>query len=487
MSKIRNLVQKAAGNGVLQYIFSRYATYFVQFINSLFIAVFLGPYYLGIWGFISLIIQYLTQLNLGIPHSVNALVSVHKNKEWYVEKIIGASLTMLFGLSILIILFFGANEVFNFDIGGKYNFSLYVPLVIVIGIFGHFNSLFSNIFRIYGRITEIAINQSILPFLMLIAIFIFRGNDLLWALVCANLFAFAFSMGMYLIKMPVDLKPIFATRLIKIIQIKGWHLFVYNTSFYLIIISTKSFISAYYTVEEFGYFTFAFSLAHAVLMLLESFSFLVYPKLLNRLAFSTAEKITSLLKIIRDVYITTSHLLIHLAIFVFPIFLMFFPQYELTSKSFKLIALTVVLYTNSFGYTGLLIAKGEEKKLGYVSLFALGINTLSALFVIKILHVPFSSAIIATTATYMIYIYILGYLGRKTIGSDTSVRMVLKDIYPMRLIIPFSLSLSFIIFSFPAFLLVVPLALFLVLNCKVLKNLRQITLSIVNNSKVFNI
>jgi O-antigen/teichoic acid export membrane protein len=276
MLRNNTIIKKALTNKVLHYVFSRYATYFIQFINSLFIAVYLGPYYLGLWGFITLVIRYLNQLNLGISHSVNAIISIHKNKEWYIQKVIGTSLTMLAGLSVVVILFFAGNIVFHWDIGSKYNFSTYAPIVAVIGILAYFNTLFSNIFRVYGRVVEIAINQSAFPILMLITIFIFKGENLLRALIGANFLSFLLSFFLYLYRTPVKLKPFFISRLIKTIQIKGWHLFIYNTSFYLIVISTSSFVSAYYPVEEFGYFTFAFSLSNIVLLLLQSISFLIF-------------------------------------------------------------------------------------------------------------------------------------------------------------------------------------------------------------------
>lgn len=103
MSKITNLVNKALKNPAILYVISRYATYAIQFINSLFIAVYLGPYYLGIWGFINLVLGYLAQLNLGIPHSLNVIVSVNKDKEEYAQKVIGNGLSMIVGLSITVI------------------------------------------------------------------------------------------------------------------------------------------------------------------------------------------------------------------------------------------------------------------------------------------------------------------------------------------------------------------------------------------------
>ncbi|WP_320113083.1 oligosaccharide flippase family protein [Draconibacterium orientale] len=487
MSNIFEIIKKALKNKVLYYIFSRYATFFIQFINSLFIAVFLGPYYLGIWGFIRLVIEYLNQINLGISHSVNAIISIHNNKEWYIKKIIGTSITMLISLSLFIILFFIANKLLNLNIGSKYNFSTYAPAVAAIGILAYFNSLFSNIFRVYGKVTEIAINQSAFPVLMLITILIFRGENLLWALVGANFIAFLLSFILYLYKTPVNLRPQFICRLAKTIQTKGWHLFVYNTSFYLIIISTKSFISGYYSVEEFGYFTFAYSLANVVLLLLQSFSFLIFPKLINRMANAANEKVLELLVIVRDLYVTSSHLLAHVAILLIPVFILYFPQYQKAENVFKLTALTVVLYSNAFGYSSLLIAKRNEKKLGYFALMALAFNIISIWVLAELFNVNFEFVILGTMLANFIYIFLLTYTGRKKMDLKTDTFIILKDTYPIRLFIPFFLSLFLIILTTNGFFFLIPIVLFIILNNKELVKIGQVLKRIISNPLIINI
>ena len=176
------MLKKAFKNKIIHYLVSRYATYFIQFLNSLFIAVYLGPYYLGIWGFITLVIQYINQINLGIASSVNNIIAIHKNRDWYVQKVIGSSITLLVILSVIIIILFFVNDLFELNFGDKYSFSNYAILVALIGIIGYFNTLFSNIFRVYGKIYEIIFNQTSFPLLMLVAILFFKGENLLTSL-----------------------------------------------------------------------------------------------------------------------------------------------------------------------------------------------------------------------------------------------------------------------------------------------------------------
>jgi O-antigen/teichoic acid export membrane protein len=192
--------------------------------------------------------------------------------------------------------------------------------------------------------------------------------------------------------------------------------------------------------------------------------------MINRFASNTNEQISLLLEAVRDAYITLSHGLIHLAIFLFPVFLLLLPKYESAGMVFKTIALTVVLYTNSFGYQSLLIAKGEEKLLGRLSFLALGINIFVAFILVIFLKVPYSLVIISTMITYLIYVFLLGFFGRKRLSLETKLLYVLKDVYPIRLFIPYVLSICLLIIAASNGYYIIPLVIFLLLNYKAILN-----------------
>ena len=207
MGRIGNLLKKGITNPAIIYLISRYGTYIIQFINSLFIAVYLGPYYLGIWGFINLVIGYIGQINFGISHSVNVIVSINKQDEEYVRKIIGNGISMVICLSIVIVMFFILNKIGIVQIGSKYNFSNYIYPIALITALTHLNSLLSNIFRVFGKIHAIAINQTLYPVIVLFVIPFFRGERLLWAMLITNSVAFVISFVLFLVQTPVNNKP----------------------------------------------------------------------------------------------------------------------------------------------------------------------------------------------------------------------------------------------------------------------------------------
>lgn len=53
-----NVFKMIIGNKVAIYLLSRYVVYFIIFINSMTMAAHLGPYYMGVWGSIVLILRY---------------------------------------------------------------------------------------------------------------------------------------------------------------------------------------------------------------------------------------------------------------------------------------------------------------------------------------------------------------------------------------------------------------------------------------------
>ena len=276
-------------------------------------------------------------------------------------------------------------------------------------------------------------------------------------------------------------------RLFKFIQIKGWHLFVYNTSFYMIMISTRSFVSGYYSVSEFGYFTFAFTLANVVLLLFDSFSFLIYPKMLNRLASATAGKVSTLLSTIRDTYVVTSHLLTHVVILLFPVFLLFFPQYEQSKQAFGLIVLSLVLVANSLGCTSLLIAKGKEKQLSYIALGTLVVNITIAYLLIVLFKVTFVHVVVATMLSYFLFVFCLACVSRKYLNIQSELSSLLSNMFPCRLFAPYILSICFVVFHVPDLCFIAPLILFVVFNYKTIVTLKHTAKNIILNPELINI
>jgi O-antigen/teichoic acid export membrane protein len=487
MSKNVYIFKKAFRNPAILYIVSRYGTYIIKFVNSIFIAAYLGPYYLGIWGFLNLILGYIGQINFGIPNSVNVIISVNKKKEDYIRRIIGNGISMIFLLTGILLVLLLLIQSGSLNFGTKYNFTYYAPAIFVIGVLSHFNTLFTYVIRVYGKLFAIAVNQSLFPILTILLIPFYRAHDLLNALVLANFISTIVSLLLLIIQIPIKLKPLFNLDLIKLIQKKGIFLFLFNASFNLIMIATNSFISGNYSVEEFGYFTFSYTLANVILLLLNAISYIINPKMLNRFANYKVENIVPILNDIRISYISLSHFFIHLSIMIFPVFLIFFEKYNQSADAFKIVALTIALYSNSFGYQGLLIARNKEKLIGSISFLALLLNISISVVLVYLIKVPFSYVMLATTITYFLYSFLSCFFGRKELSLSYKIIATLNDVFPLPMIIPLITSFMLIFLSAPNIFFVIPFLLYISLNIKDLMGIKNMIVKVIKNPNFINI
>ena len=134
------MFKKIITNKVIIYLVSRYAIYFIQFISSIIIAINFGPYYFGIWGFISMLINYISYINLGIPYSVNILLVQNKADEDLQKNIVANSIVLTLVLTFLILLFDLYYYYFGISAFDKYEIFNYLNLICLIGIIFHFDS-----------------------------------------------------------------------------------------------------------------------------------------------------------------------------------------------------------------------------------------------------------------------------------------------------------------------------------------------------------
>lgn len=485
MNRFFSLLKKVFTNKVVFYLLSRYFIYFLQFVASMIIAVKLGPYYLGIWGFILLLLNYFQQVNFGIATSLNVLLIHNKGDEKKSSDYIANSFALISVLAFVVILI--ACYYFYFDIGylQKYDIGHYFYWICIVAILQYYNSLFVNIFRINNRLTEIIINQSLIVVLSFVFSCIFSGDILIELLIAGYIAGNIISLFFFLRPKLFSLKiASVSKRYMKDIMNKGFYLFVYNCCFYFIIISIRTIVSYYYAVDDFGYFTFSFTLANAIMLLLDAFSFLIYPKIVSKLSSRNKDEVESTLERVRTDYISFSHGLIYIAILLFPLILFLFPKYSSALQTLNLIALSVLLSTNSFGYATLLIARNKENVASYLSLFALLCNVVLGIGLAK-LGCQYQYIIIATMITYVMFSFTVVAYGKKLLGS-LSWKSVLKDFFPLRLFLPFLTAVIIAILHVSNFLFL-PICLYVLLNYKEIVKMRDSIKTVLNNQHIINL
>lgn len=479
---------KLVKNKVMLYLVSRYITYFVQFLTSLIIAAKLGPYYMGVWGFILLLLQYFQQIHFGIGNSFNVLYVHNKDNKKECDNFIANSFVLLTYLSILVVCFYVYYLVFGIESFDKYHIDKYLLYVCLIAILQYFVQFLINLFRVKGLLNHVAFSQSIIIFLTFFSVFFFREESLIVSLIGSYLIGnllcifLAFVSGILPRKGNVTISVLYQETIVK----KGLFLFLYNSCFYFIIISIRTIISVTYEVEEFGLFTFSFTLAHAVLLILEALSFVIFPKVLSKLSSNDTDVVKNTISFLRLIYITSAHLLIYIAMILFPLFILFLPKYENALTSLNLIALAILMYTNVTGYSDLLIAKNKEKRLSIISFGGLILNCTLGVLLVKVFYVSFSYVILATMVTYMVYSFCIMYFGEKLL-KEKLLRRILYKYFPIRLFIPYLSAFLLSLMRPGNEYMFIPLLLFLFLNIKQFSNIKEAILKIIHQPEVVNI
>lgn len=463
------MLKSIFSNKTFHYVTSRYLTLGLQFINAVLLGIYLGPYFLGIWGFIQLIVQYFNQLNLGIPHSMNNIISINKNKKKYIEYAFNTALSMIILLSVFVAILFIANNISEINIGKEYQFNKYAFFVSGIVITNYLNNIFINLYRIHNKLSEIIFSQTITPVLTLVCIVFFKGENLLINLVITNLIAFTVSLLLFFKNSPVKIKPILAKSLFIEIKKRGGLLFVYNSSFYFIIISTRTLISQNFSVEEFGIFTFSFSIASTIMLLLDSLSFIIFPRMIYQFYNSKNEETISLLTDYRSKYVTLAHFMTHLGILCFPLVVFLLPEFAGGLKILSLVAITQVTYSNCFGYPVLLMARKKDKQIAAIALGALIFNIVLGYLFIHIYNFNFSTVILSSASTYFIYNIIIGSFAFKALDIKKSSIELFNSIYPFKLFIPYILGIVLILSTNNLIWYFIIFGIFAILNLSELK------------------
>lgn len=459
-----NKLSKLINNKIIIYLTSRYAVYGLQFITGLVVAGKLGPYYMGVYGFLQMILMYLTQINFGIPHSLNVLLVHNKENREVSDNYIGNALLIISVMSLFVGFFYLYYIIFGISSFDRYQVDKYVIWICIVGILQYFNTLFQVIVRIKNKLRLLAFLQSFTIILNFFAIWIFTGEVLITVLVANNVISNIVSLyltyrnGCFPKLSNVQIRKDIISEIVK----KGFFLFLYNSCFYFIVISVRTIISANYAIEEFGKFTFSYSVGNSLLLLSGAISTIVFPKMIDKLSSKNVDEVNQVLKTVRISYISATYFLVFLALPAFPILLYFLPKYQDAIYSLNLVALAVLINTNSFGYSTLLIARNKEKYSALISFSSLVLNLVFALFFVRVLRVEYGLVVLSIMLTYLFFTFASTFVGIKIMG-DYSFKRLVCDSFPFRLFVPYLIAVVISICKLEQFIFV-PLLIYLLLN-----------------------
>lgn len=424
-------------NQTLLFMVSRYISFGITFVRGILVASILGPLMFGIWGFLTLAQQYLSYTSFGLPYAVNVeLATDTSDVEKKRAEIIGASLSIT-GLIATGILLLGIGlQISGIHLFEKYSFSKYVLAICLVVALNHIQTLFASIYRVYRKLGRIAISELISAIFPLAAAMIFRGSILILALLYALIFAGVLSVIVFIIRMPFKVSFRFNLLFWKQLLSIGIPLLVYNVSFYLITILGRTIIGAFYSVDTMGRYSLANSITSATLLGLNAVAFVVFPEILSKThAGIPDDYVASVVRKVNDLYGISVFLVVFCVILGLPVLFLVLPQYRSIESTLIILLLSQAVFSVSFGYNCLAIARKKQALVAGISIItAIIVGSLSV--VVALLRMNFSWIAIAVLIGSFVFTIWQAELGKTLITKKLKRSDYFPSILPLGILVP---------------------------------------------------
>lgn len=395
-------LKKILNNKIFLFLINRYFVFIIQFFNFLFISIKLGVFNFGIYSFILLFLQYSNYSSLGTEYSLNVILSTKKRSERFNSTIFSNGLKILFFVSFLILLISSIIFLCDVQVFTKYSFNKYLIPTILIAIFWNFNNYYSNIYRVYGKLFEIAFFQTLIQIVLIPAIFVFKSDQLLVYLIYFTLIGQLVSLVLFIIKSPLNFKFRFNKILTKVILRRGLFLLFYNLSAVLILLSSKTIVSIFYSVKDMGQFSFANSISQTAVMGFSVISFILFPTLIEKFN-SNGKQNFLVFERAKTTYFYAAYFTILFVVLVLPFLLKFFQQYEEAYRAIVFMLIAQIIASTSYAHSILLISNKKELQLGFVAIFSVFFNILFGIIVVYVFDAGYELIAFGNILTAIVY------------------------------------------------------------------------------------
>ena len=357
---------------ILFFLATRYAGYVLLFLRGLIIAKFLGTFYFGIWGFLTLILQYLSYSSFGINYALTVQLSTgNQTDQSQKSQISSMAILATTLISLVFILISKIALSSGVELFPRYEFSKYMIMILFIAGVSNVQQVIINILRVEKKTFIIALVEIVTSILLLISAFIYRDNRLIDVQLLTMLITGILSLILLAYKYPYKFQFYFKVEILNSLFKLGFPLFIYNLSFYLITISTRTIISAFYPIEILGFFTLANSISYATLLGLQTVGWLIYPEVLSRTTENNSTDDTrQTINRINILYNTACYLMVFVLIIFLPLVLLFIPQYRSALPIITIMVISQAVLSSSYGFNALATSR---KKQNVIALIGLGV------------------------------------------------------------------------------------------------------------------
>ncbi len=396
----------SAFKSLMLFTANRYFVNVLQMVRGLIIAKYLGPYYFGVWGFLTIALQYLSYSNLNVENGVTVLLSVgNKKEERDVSDVSSTAIMSSVVVGLLLLFAGGILKIGNVELFPKFEFNSYIIFILLITFLSNIQRVLTNIQRVKKALNKIAIVETTTNLLLLGSAFIFKEERLIIAQLSCMLLTNVLAIIIYSFGHPFSIHwRIKLPSLKKLFDI-SFPLFIYNVSFYLITLSARTVLSAFYSVAQLGYYTLAYSISNAILLGFRSIAWAIYPEVLAKLQHGIdISEVKANIDKINRIYSTAVNFALYALILLLPLLLEFVPQYKSAFPTIVILLLAQGFLTISFGFNSLAVSRNEQGKVAKISVLIVAIVTAASLGVswLKMDYIYIAIAVLVGSLVYTI-------------------------------------------------------------------------------------
>ena len=363
------------GKKELIFTLGRYIVYFFQIIKGFLLAKILGPELFGLFGIFMLVHQYLVYSNFGIQYALNVKLSVSNDNVSSFSSSVKSIIDSSFSLSVISSVFLIIASIILIYINIDLN--IVVPKLhliiglLVITILFHFQEVFLNVFRIQKKFYVILFTEILISISAIIVIPFFNGLELLYAVIISWFFALILSLSIFKLNYKKTIN--WDTRMVKPLLLVGVPFLLYNFSFNLISMASRSFVALNFQISEMGIYTFAVSLTTAIMLVFNSISWIIFPRLITQLSdntLSSKEQETLLFGLTRKTLAVLFILIISSIIFL-PLIFYFLPDYSISFNIVVVLLINQIVINSAFALVSYLVGRDMFKALISSSIISL--------------------------------------------------------------------------------------------------------------------
>ena len=460
-----NSIRRMVTNPYLLFTASRYFSYAVQFLRGMLVAKVLGPYFFGIWGFLTLVQQYLSYTNLGLQFAVLVELTTESAEDVrQKERAVSVALILTLGTAAVLLLLGLGVQLLGVNLFEKFEFSQYVMLVVAYAGLANLQHVLTSIYRVYKKLLQIAVSELLNAVILLVVVFLFKDAALVWALLGSMIVAALVSISLYLVRIPFKVRLEFDFSVAKHLLKVGLPLLVYNVSYYLIVVAARTVLAAYYSVEEMGYYSLANSLTTATLLGLQSAAWLVMPDVFSRThqgvkdedALKTVSKVNGL-------YSTAVFLVVFSVILLMPALFLYLPQFEPAGQTITVLLLAQGVLSVSFGYNALAIARRKQNSVAMISLLAVLI-VVSGSLTVAWLKLSFEWIAFTVLLGALVYTLLQSCLGARLVEQENGKRNYVADVLPLGSLLALGCFLAGYLFKIPLIAGIIGMLIYCITN-----------------------